>query len=723
MQKFIVILSTIISPILSFIYQSLDDYMTLGWEINGNYITFNFLCTGSWCGLGLANTMFGCDMYIAIGGGNVTVPITILDMWSENHDTPKYDTDFWTGEYNIINSTGYFYPNVILKDTGKTVNFINATFTRLLDTGDIWDTVIIPGRSININWAYRTKNSGKFDEHNGYSQGKINFAKNIEDETFTSLSSEKTGLSLHALAMTAFWLIVAPISIMVARYCKHLRCWYFCHLIGFSIVILGTIISASLTYKIHTVSYIQTTSKPRYHSRLGLILTCLVMGQGILGLLCKILQIKFSVYGMIAHARRAHKAVGYGMLIVGLINCAFGFDIYSSSGVYFAGLAIMLVIMLIFELRHQLAFWKPSFLCLKTLPDMTHQEAMEKINNEGLKIMFYEDLVMNVGKFITSHPGGAFMLRDTIGEDAGKYMIGCSNINGDLMPYSHSLPAFDYTRKLAIGKIPYPEGYLQIIDEEESQDCMFWNVSFQEKLSEKIKLISLYSQHFRLSQRAHNPAWLGKHFKITATINCIVISRYYSAFFANLHSWAQELDNSGKLAKKYPACNEGNLQFIYKTYENGQMSQFLDKIEDTEALEIKGPVGPGLLLNSFSGNFVGFAGGTGLVPFLDVAYHLWLNRKNPPAMKFTLFASFRNFDDSFCMDLLDATSNALGENRFKLIQVIDRKAKEMNLTELVKKYAGTKPDAAWVCGPSGYNNFIKNLLIEGGLERNKIIVM
>lgn len=113
---------------------------------------------------------------------------------------------------------------------------------------------------------------------------------------------------------------------------------------------------------------------------------------------------------------------------------------------------------------------------------------------------------------------------------------------------------------------------------------------------------------------------IGKHFKITGIFNKEVISKYYSAFFTDLNLWAQEITKKGYESETYPVIRPGNVCFIFKVYSQGQMSQFMYSQKIGAELILKGPLGPGLCLNKFSGNYVGFAGGTGLVPFLDLVY-------------------------------------------------------------------------------------------------------
>lgn len=84
--------------------------------------------------------------------------------------------------------------------------------------------------------------------------------------------------------------------------------------------------------------------------------------------------------------------------------------------------------------------------------------------------VYYEEYQIDIQTFKLSHPGGAFMLNDVQGEDIGKYLIGCSSINNDLNPYSHSKLAYEILNTLKIGKICYPDKYLITNDHENNND-------------------------------------------------------------------------------------------------------------------------------------------------------------------------------------------------------------------------------------------------------------
>ena len=50
------------------------------------------------------------------------------------------------------------------------------------------------------------------------------------------------------------------------------------------------------------------------------------------------------------------------------------------------------------------------------------------------------------------------------------------------------------------------------------------------------------------------------------------------------------------------------------------MTQHLFSLKRGDVISVQGPLGPGLMISELKGNYLAFAGGTGLVPFLDLVY-------------------------------------------------------------------------------------------------------
>ena len=68
-----------------------------------------------------------------------------------------------------------------------------------------------------------------------------------------------------------------------------------------------------------------------------------------------------------------------------------------------------------------------------------------------------------------------------------------------------------------------------------------------------------------------------------------------------------------------------------------------------DAVILKGPLGPGLALNTFpKGLCLGFGAGTGVLPFMDLAYFIWQG-KAPQDFCLKLYISFRTRREGICI--------------------------------------------------------------------------
>jgi cytochrome b involved in lipid metabolism len=70
---------------------------------------------------------------------------------------------------------------------------------------------------------------------------------------------------------------------------------------------------------------------------------------------------------------------------------------------------------------------------------MTLKEFEDRIEG-GEELVIIDDLVLNVGKFKSEHPGGKFLLEHNVGRDISKYFYGgyvLENTTG-LKPVRHS---------------------------------------------------------------------------------------------------------------------------------------------------------------------------------------------------------------------------------------------------------------------------------------------
>jgi NAD(P)H-flavin reductase len=170
--------------------------------------------------------------------------------------------------------------------------------------------------------------------------------------------------------------------------------------------------------------------------------------------------------------------------------------------------------------------------------------------------------------------------------------------------------------------------------------------------------------------------------------------------------------------------------YLYiKVYEKGKLTQELDHMEVGSMINMKGPMGPGLMLTpGFSGTCAAFGGGTGIIPFLDLVDVIngrKKGRKSPlDAVKLNMYAGFGRQEDVFGTELLFETRDTCRDDFRLHMNVVGASDSDKPLdADVAKELVPADVARVWICGPSGFNKFVLDLLLETGVERGKIIVM
>lgn len=706
----------LISSSIETITQKINQVMIMSWTIeDSTWIKIRLQCKIKlgYCSIGLSRTMINCDMLAAITDGNNTL---LTDYWAKSYSTPN--TDIKEGGKNDI-----------IYDSGgiDLDGYIDVTFRRRLSTGDSFDQDIIPDERGNICWGYRDNRAG-WTKHSDFGSAGFVWASSSKTVFFEALNGTK---EKHGIAMSIAWGALAVIGIFVCRYFKHTAWWFYIHMFFLLIASLITIISSSQVYKDDAYTTKTITKDTNVHSRLGMLMSSLVIGECFFGFLISYFKIFTKNIQAMTLITRAHKIVGYTLLICGLINCWKGWVLYgegTSKYLMIFGFALAGAIFMVFEnyqifvrngrrnpLVQKISYTKNEV--PDTYKKMSHVKAMSLVR-KGKKLMFYDDLVLDVGHFSLSHPGGSYMISECYGEDVGKYMVGCSSYGGNLLPYTHSLKAFSYLSNLAIGRIKYPKNYMIPITEEPQHLMEFMFVHAQ-ALNDHTFLSYFKSNSFKMSNNCSNLLWLGKHFMVCyKTQFQNVIRRYYSSIFVDINKWAIELG----MMDIFENEEDGLVKLIFKVYPGGKMTNYLNNLSSGDAIIFKGPLGPGLLLKSFEGNYLAFAGGTGLVPFLDLVYMAWKNLPEESNFFLTMFVSFRTKRDGFALNILEKMQE-VGEKWLKIYIITDESKDKEFLPSIIITTMKKEVSGAWICGPSGYNRHYADFLVKNGLDKSKIIVM
>lgn len=116
--------------------------------------------------------MYGCDMIVAMKNDTHQSSLQLMDLWSENHETPYNDEDLPGGQSDLVYISGGYYNK-----------FIDVYFKRRLDTGDVFDKMIEVGAEIDFNWGW-ARGSSRFREHDEYGAAVIIFSNIIDDSQY-----------------------------------------------------------------------------------------------------------------------------------------------------------------------------------------------------------------------------------------------------------------------------------------------------------------------------------------------------------------------------------------------------------------------------------------------------------------------------------------------------------------------------------------------------------
>ncbi|OMJ77414.1 hypothetical protein SteCoe_23016 [Stentor coeruleus] len=676
----------------------LDDKMQLGWTFDGNEIVMYFTCKigeNGYCGIGFGLDMYNTDMIWATD--------TVRDGWSEERVMPILDI-YYTDGVNDITDVASSSENGVL----------SVNFRRLLDTGDKYDFVLEKNMELDLCFAYYYTTEFIYHEQN-YGSGSLVLATEQKNAKFDYYSKYyKEGYEKHAIIMSLSWILLSNIGIIAARYFKWWQPWVYIHIILMTLVLFLTLFSVSKIIVTNENILFTYTSSQRYHSRISLTIAALIITQCILGVITRLFIHFNSSAKPIIIIRKAHHILGWILLIISLSNAYIGWRMYEDENLRALTVfyVIIAIIYFLLELWSKIYSKIDEFKLKRFVssneyrilgPAGGYSKIFKSIHRDKRKFVFYDNYLLDIGDFITSHPGGAFIIKQVIGEDVGKYLNGSSSLPG-YGPNYHDMLAFSFAKSMAIAELGYENN---VLTGSIGQERMEWEIVDKLKVCESTFCIVLSSEEWNLCKPGGFD-WMGKHFLLTMSeVN--QARRYYSMVLTNLPNWQEH--------------NMRNIRLYIKPYANGKVSRYVTNLEVGSKIILKGPMGPGLMLDCIKpGNYLAFAGGTGILPFVDLVNAVFLNEV-PEGFMMSLYVSFSNEDDAFALDLLEAAAEKAPQN-FKFVVNISSKGTEnvMTVDKIRLLMDGQrKLRKVWICGSSGFSGFIRNMLKTAEVPVKKVI--
>lgn len=531
-----------------------------------------------------------------------------------------------------------------------------------------------------------------------------------------------TFFKLHGIFLICAWCFLNTPSIIAMRHFKHHILTKYIHLIAGGVTSIGTIVLSSIAIwkNAPLVLSFDFSSPKKIHILVGFIMFVLVGLEFILGL-TQFFVIYFSSQktNFIHKFKIIHQLLGLLLSAVSYLMFVTGFKIIFKDYVFLTIIAAVFfpLCFLTFEVYfsivlnrtrkghlllnneyqktiNKLPKLEPNEIevLLSNLPNKNNKNieiittTIDKNSNEehlltnnnqqsnSLSIVFYDNLVCDVSKFIDHHPGGDNNLRKYVGKDVSRFLSGTYPANKYFNAHKHLnqtiLALMDH---YAIGSLKNNNLNLTRDFSNNSIDVNSFHKASLESIDEIAK--ETYQIEFKIEDENHKiirfakalPGieFFGKHFSVFS--NKLNKTRYYSICLAlNKETYSSHKNLLDKLLKSKTTNKENNailtirqdeenktdsisiekskkvekaekakllknnegyqntLELFLKKYNNpDSMSNILTNklsIQKEQEFMINGPLGRGLGFSQttvLQGTYIILSGGTGIFSFLD----------------------------------------------------------------------------------------------------------
>ena len=159
-----------------------------------------------------------------------------------------------------------------------------------------------------------------------------------------------------------------------------------------------------------------------------------------------------------------HKIFGYLILIVAQATILLGGLAYANlavnplaKDVSIGAFGLFFLIVVALEIYHRLYRLRREVNYLDPNNVISREEFDRRVHTGGEQLVILDDLVLDVRKFKSEHPGGQFLLDFHVGRDISKYFYGgyvLENGTG-LKPHRHSNVARMIVNDLTVAKLGY----------------------------------------------------------------------------------------------------------------------------------------------------------------------------------------------------------------------------------------------------------------------------
>jgi hypothetical protein len=276
--------------------------------------------------------------------------------------------------------------------------------------------------------------------------GKVHFDGVIDDTQIF--------YKIHGIVLYCTWSIVSFLVIVSGRYMRHL--FKFRMIIHASMGVLLT--TNTVIIVLLSLTEYSTPSSPKYsHKALGIFVMVMSILQMFGGMTVKQVQRSISWKSKVAGVSKlGHKILGFCLIVIANAQVVTGLYNYESpvKNLIFLHFVIYILMLVAIEVlyRYRFQYKEKGVVKKKGIPEYTPHEFAEMIR-KGSELVLFNNYILDIEGFKDEHPGTAFVLKENIGNEIGKYFYGAYSMEQDVAAYVHSKYAASLLEKLAIGKL------------------------------------------------------------------------------------------------------------------------------------------------------------------------------------------------------------------------------------------------------------------------------
>ena len=379
------------------------------------------------------------------------------------------------------------------------------------------------------------------------------------------------------------------------------------------------------------------------------------------------------------------------------------------------------------------------------------------------RLALFNDYVVDLTAYAFEHPGGTHMIQQCNKKEIGKFIYGAYSMENSVSPHRHSFIAMLILEKLIVAKIAPERQLYSIIESKELTEKYTDTEKFikpsTSSIYKVVKVKKLSNNWNRVVMKDNVESshcifrdgvdYIGKHYAVASKKNHV--ARYYTVWHT-FHSevYRQYLDafdnvlTGKKFQRKFETIEQisneksDSIELFMKFYKestNGITKQ-ISEATKTDRFKISGLFGKGLRLDkeNISGKNLIVAGGTGILPFIDLFAYLarrLINKKAEMSQVFLRenFESYMNNAKFLVFAFYPDKENAVGiefwekvaelflhfglKNKFTFLPRFTNNGDAFITTEedvidfLEEVFSKTSVKNIYVCGPPTMNNLFQ----------------